>query len=194
MSDYISKIKDICDSLASIDVNVEEGEMVQICLGGLASKFGAFRTVRENMSLFFVLHSMLLIEENHAGASTSTHTDNKMLYTEGDRPRGRGGQGKSVRNGGGRQDQGRRHRSDADSNSGPSGNRGVEAMKTGKGNPPRNVGTVARKATGRASAGKSALIRREPDPDQDPDRPTKEIGNARTTPKDPEKPEKGLPS
>ena len=45
VADYTSKIKDICDSLASIDVNVEEGEMVQICLGGLASKFGAFRIV-----------------------------------------------------------------------------------------------------------------------------------------------------
>ena len=40
VADYTSKIKDICDSLASIDVNVEEGEMVQICLGALASKFG----------------------------------------------------------------------------------------------------------------------------------------------------------
>ena len=36
--DYTSKIKDICDSLASIDVNVEEGEMVQICLGGYLYK------------------------------------------------------------------------------------------------------------------------------------------------------------
>ena len=52
VADYTSKIKDICDSLASIDVNVEEGEMVQICLGGLASKFGAFRIAvctRENV-------------------------------------------------------------------------------------------------------------------------------------------------
>ena len=42
VADYTSKIKEICDSLASIDVNVEEGDMVQICLGGLASKIGAF--------------------------------------------------------------------------------------------------------------------------------------------------------
>ena len=42
VTDYTSKIKDICDSRATIDVNFEEGEMVQICLGGLASKFGAF--------------------------------------------------------------------------------------------------------------------------------------------------------
>ena len=36
--------QDICDSLASIEVNIEESEMVQVCLGGLAPKFGAFRT------------------------------------------------------------------------------------------------------------------------------------------------------
>ena len=35
VADYTSKIKDIYDSVASIDVNVEEGEMVPICLGGL---------------------------------------------------------------------------------------------------------------------------------------------------------------
>ena len=29
---------------------------------------------------------MLLVEENHMGASTSTHANNKMLYMEGDRP------------------------------------------------------------------------------------------------------------
>ena len=67
---------------------------------------------------------------------------------------------------------------------------GVEAMKTGKVNLARNDGIVARKATGRASAGKSAPSRKE----LDPDRPTKEIGRVRITPKDPEKPEKGLPS
>ena len=30
---------------------------------------------------------MLLVEENHLGASTSMHIDNKMFYTEEDRPR-----------------------------------------------------------------------------------------------------------
>ena len=39
---------------------------------------------------------------------------------------------------------------------------GVEAMRTGKGNPPRSAGTMARKATGRASAGRSAPIRIKP--------------------------------
>ena len=98
VADYTSKIKDIYDSLASIDVNVEEGEMVQICFGGLASMFGAFRTVvcaRENTSSFFDLQSMLLVEENHASASTGMHADNKILYTEKDKPRGHGGRGES---------------------------------------------------------------------------------------------------
>ena len=67
---------------------------------------------------------------------------------------------------------------------------GVKAMRTGKGHPSRNAGTVARKATGRASAGKNAPIWREPVSDI----PTREIGSDRTTLKDPEKPEKGLPS
>ena len=67
---------------------------------------------------------------------------------------------------------------------------GVETMRTGKGNPTRNAGTMSTKATGRASVGRSTPIRRKPVPDI----PTKETGNDRTTPKDPEKPEKGLPS
>ena len=36
MSDYTAKIKSICDSLGSININVDEDEMVQVCLGGLA--------------------------------------------------------------------------------------------------------------------------------------------------------------
>ena len=38
------KIKEICDSLGSVSVNVDDDEMVQICLGGLAPRFGAVRT------------------------------------------------------------------------------------------------------------------------------------------------------
>ena len=60
---------------------------------------------------------------------------------------------------------------------------GVEVMRTGKGKPPRSAGTVARKAIGIASVGRSAPIRREPGPDM----PTREIVTARTTPKDPGK-------
>ena len=71
---------------------------------------------------------------------------------------------------------------------------GVKAMRTDKGRPSRSAGTVARKATEKANAGRSAPIRREPDPETVPDMPTRETGSARTTPKDPGKPEKGLSS
>ena len=71
---------------------------------------------------------------------------------------------------------------------------GVEAMRTGKVKPSQSAGTMARKATGKASAGRSAPIRREPGPDTVPDILTREIGSDRTMPKDPGKPEKGLSS
>ena len=71
---------------------------------------------------------------------------------------------------------------------------GVEAMRTEKGRPSRSAGTVARKATGRESAGRSAPIWIKPGPEPIPDILTKETGSDCTTPKDPEKPEKGLPS
>jgi hypothetical protein len=132
VADYTLKINEICESLASVDVNIDDNEKVQISLGGLASKFGAFRTAvctREITPSFFDLQLMLLVEENHVGVSTSTHTDSKMLYMEGERPRGRGGRGRgeSVRNGGDRQ---RRHQKEANSNPGPSGSRGSPGEPT----------------------------------------------------------------
>ena len=103
VADHTSRIKDIYESLISINMAVEEDEMVQVYLGGLASKFGSFRMVvctREKFSSFFYLQSMLLVEKKHMGALTSTHTDNEMLYTKEDRPRGHGGRGGLTRNGG----------------------------------------------------------------------------------------------
>ena len=94
MADYAAQIKETYDSLTSVNVNVEENEMVEGCLGGLASKFGAFQTtvcMRENTPSFFELQLMLLVEENHVGASMSMHTNNKRLHTEEDRPHGRDG-------------------------------------------------------------------------------------------------------
>ena len=105
VANYTARIKDICNSLASINVTVEEDKMVQVCLGGLASKFGSFRTTictREKSPSFFDLQSMLLVEENHTGVSMSTNTNNKMLYMEDDRPHGHGGRHGSALNGAGR--------------------------------------------------------------------------------------------
>ena len=42
VANYTTRIKEIYDSLASINVTVEDNEMVQVYLGGLASNFGAF--------------------------------------------------------------------------------------------------------------------------------------------------------
>jgi hypothetical protein len=76
VADYTLKINEICESLASVDVDIDDCEKVQICLGGLVSKFGAFRTTvctRETTPSFFDLQSMLLVEENHVGVDEYTH-------------------------------------------------------------------------------------------------------------------------
>jgi hypothetical protein len=63
-----------------------------------------------------------------------------------------------------------------------------------KASQPRIAGIVARKATERASAGRSAPSRGEPRPDPDPNELTEESGSNRTTRKDPEKPKEPHPS
>ena len=57
-----------CDSLRSIDINVDEDKMVQVCLGGLTQRFDMLRATifaRENPPSFFNLQSMVLVEENN---------------------------------------------------------------------------------------------------------------------------------
>ena len=69
ITSYTLKIKELCDALSSIDVIINDNEMVQICLGGIAPRFNTMRTailVRENTPSFFDLQSLLLVEENHA--------------------------------------------------------------------------------------------------------------------------------
>ena len=41
ITSYTIKIKELCDLLGSISLNVDDDEMLQICLGGLAPRFGA---------------------------------------------------------------------------------------------------------------------------------------------------------
>ena len=43
IGNYTLKIKELCDALGSINVIIDDDEMVQICLGGLAPRFGAIR-------------------------------------------------------------------------------------------------------------------------------------------------------
>ena len=129
VTDYTTKIKEICDALGSINVMVDEDEMVQSYLGGLTQRCEPIRTTiytREKPSASFDLQSMLMVEENHAGVSRSTQSNYRMLYMEADRPPGHGERGGSARNGGGRQEHNPRHNRHADSSSKPSTSRGSE--------------------------------------------------------------------
>ena len=96
VSDYTSKIKSICDSLGSINVNINDDEMVQICLDGLASRFGAMQTAvlaREKSPSFFELQSMLFVEENHVQTKTNM-SEGQMFFLDSDGGRRRGGGGR----------------------------------------------------------------------------------------------------
>ena len=94
VTDYTTKVKEICDALGSINVTVDADEMVQICLGGLAQRYGPIRTAictREKPPSFFDLQSTLMVIENHVSGSRTTKSDILMLYTEAERLHGRGG-------------------------------------------------------------------------------------------------------
>ena len=184
MADYTSHIKEICDSLASINVTIEEDDMVYVCLGGFALKFVALRMaicMRENKASFFDLQSMLLVEENHVGAlivSTLTArccTQMKigpMVVVD-----------ESSRHATGANDNIKTESTEAVSTTvlEPSEARGVKVVsETGKESlPQQNAGIVARKDTKKASVGRSAPI--QTNPDLDLVEPNKEIDNGRTT-------------
>ena len=90
ITNYTLKIKEHCDSLDLISINMEDDEMVQICLGGLTPRFDTMRTVvlaRENPPSLFDLQSMLLVEENHVGTRRNA-SEGHMLYTHSGRGRG----------------------------------------------------------------------------------------------------------
>ena len=62
ITSYTLKIKELCDSLGTINVNIDDDEMVQSCLNDLTPQFGTMRIVilaRENPPSFFDLQSML---------------------------------------------------------------------------------------------------------------------------------------
>ena len=58
ITSYTLKIKELCDALSLINVVIDDEEMVQICLGGLAPRFSSIRLTilaRENTPSFFDL-------------------------------------------------------------------------------------------------------------------------------------------
>ena len=91
ITSYTLKIKELCDSLGSISVNVDDDDMVQICLGGLAPRFGAMRTavLARQKSPSFEIQSMLLVEENRM-RTRSNASEGHMLYTHSNGGRGCG--------------------------------------------------------------------------------------------------------
>ena len=76
VTDYTTKVKEICDALRSINVTVDEDEMVQICLGGLAQRYGPiWTTIFTQEKLPSILDLMVMVEENHANGSRTTQSD-----------------------------------------------------------------------------------------------------------------------
>ena len=77
------KIKELCDSIGSISMNVDDDEMVQIWLGGLTPRFGTMQTVvlaREKSPSFFDLESHMRTRINAS--------EGHMLYTHSNGGRG----------------------------------------------------------------------------------------------------------
>ncbi|MCO5586121.1 hypothetical protein L7F22_040061 [Adiantum nelumboides] len=75
INDYTLKIKGIVESLASIGVQVEDGDKVEICLRGLTPAYMQFKTSiqkNENIPCFADLVPMLVVEEKNLDEDSSS--------------------------------------------------------------------------------------------------------------------------
>ena len=82
ITSYTLKIKELCDSLGSTNVIIDNEEMVQICLVGLTHGFGMIRSAilaTEKPLSFSDLQLILLVDENHVDQTNNSH-DGQMLY------------------------------------------------------------------------------------------------------------------
>ncbi len=106
INEYSLKIKGIVESLSSINVSVDDDDLVNVCLNGLGKEYKLFKTsitVKENVPNFRDLVSMLIVEEKTLNEDCSTqnnnHIEQQAFYSNTGRGRGKGhGQGQ----GGGR--------------------------------------------------------------------------------------------
>jgi hypothetical protein len=106
INEYSLKIKGIVESFASINVFMDDDDLVSVCLNGLGKEYKPFKTsmtIRENVPNFRDLVSMLIVEEKTLNEDYSTQSKNNVeqqaFYSNIGRGRGRGhGQGQ----GGGR--------------------------------------------------------------------------------------------
>jgi hypothetical protein len=106
INEYSLKIKGIVESLASINVSMDDDDdddLVSVCLNGLGKEYKPFKTsiiVKENVPNFRDLVLMLIIEEKTLNEDCSTQNKNNVeqqaFYSNIGRGRGRGcGQGQS---------------------------------------------------------------------------------------------------
>jgi hypothetical protein len=103
INEYSLKIKGIVESLASINVSVDDDDLVNVCLNGLGKEYKPFKTsitVMENVPNFRDLVSMLIVEEKTLNEDYSTQNKNNVkqqaFYSNTCRGRGRGrGQGQN---------------------------------------------------------------------------------------------------
>ncbi|MCO5612597.1 hypothetical protein L7F22_066865 [Adiantum nelumboides] len=108
INDYTLKIKGIAESLASIGVQVEDDDKVEICLHGLMPAYKHFKMsiqTRENISCFPDLVPMLVVEEKNLGEDSSSsqgrNNSEQVFYSNRGRGRGHGadqGQGRGRGN------------------------------------------------------------------------------------------------
>ncbi len=103
INEYSLKIKGIVESLASINVYVDDDDLVNVCLNGLGKEYKHVKTsitIKENVPNFRDLVSMLIVEEKTLNEDCSTQNKNNIehhaFYSNTGRGRGRGcGQGQS---------------------------------------------------------------------------------------------------
>jgi hypothetical protein len=106
INEYSLKIKGIVQSLASINVSLDDDDLVSVCLNGLGKECKPFKTsiiVKENVPNFRDLVSMLIVEQKTLNEDCSTQNKNNVeqqaFYSNTSRSIGKGrGQGQ----GGGR--------------------------------------------------------------------------------------------
>jgi len=96
INEYALKIKGIVESLASINVPVDDDDLVSVCLNGLGKEYKPFKTsviVRENVPNFRDLISMLIVEEKTLSEDSTVQNQNveqQAFYSNSNRYAGRG--------------------------------------------------------------------------------------------------------
>ena len=77
IKNYTLRIKSICESLASINVTIDDNDRVEVCLRGLGSQYKSFKTsiqTRETIPNFADLVFMLIIEEKNLGEESTSQS------------------------------------------------------------------------------------------------------------------------